>query len=68
MSERHKTVHDPLKWGWCYHNREDPRVWAPKKNSAAGFTLNFAHRQAYAILVLLLIAPIMIVLLIELLK
>lgn len=44
------------------------RACGHRKNSAAGFTLNFAHRQAYAILVLLLIAPIMIVLLIELLK
>ncbi len=47
--------------------RRSARV-GTEKNSAAGFTLNFAHRQAYAILLLLLIAPIMIVLLIELLK
>jgi hypothetical protein len=43
------------KWG-LYVCREDPRVIVPKKPRWAGRTLNFAHRQAYGVLFVTLLA------------
>jgi uncharacterized membrane protein len=55
------------KWGWCFWNPDDERVWVPKKDPATGFTLNFAHRQAYAFLFLILLGPALVIFLIWLL-
>lgn len=35
------------KWGMFYVNKQDPRVWLPKRNPVMGWTLNFAHRSSY---------------------
>jgi uncharacterized membrane protein len=47
-------------WGIFYVNAEDPALWVPKR-LGLGWTLNFAHGLSWAILVLLLLTPIVIV-------
>lgn len=34
-------------WGLIYNNAADPNVWVPKKYGR-GWTLNFAHTEAWA--------------------
>jgi len=40
---------DPNNWIWgvFYFNKNDPRVFLPKRNPAFGITVNFARPQAY---------------------
>lgn len=42
------------KWGFIYVNPDDPKIMVPKRNPWMGWTVNFAHWQAYAILALIL--------------
>ncbi|MEY4595050.1 MAG: hypothetical protein RIQ47_1460 [Bacteroidota bacterium] len=54
------------KWGVFYVNKEDPRVWLPKRNPVMGWTLNFAHRSSYWWLFGLTFIPLIPVLLVAL--
>lgn len=50
---------DPGNWVWgiFYFNKNDKRLFLPKRNPAFGITVNFANPQAYlfiAALILLL--------------
>lgn len=49
--------------GLFYCNPRDPRVWLPKL-AGLGYTLNFAHRQAWWWLAVLLVLPLLGVLLV----
>ncbi|MCX6353154.1 MAG: DUF5808 domain-containing protein [Bacteroidetes bacterium] len=31
------------KWGMFYFNREDKRIFPPKRNESMGYTINFAN-------------------------
>ena len=31
------------KWGWVYYNKEDKRIFPPKRNKYLGWTVNFAN-------------------------
>jgi uncharacterized membrane protein len=42
-----------------YVNPEDPRIWVPKR-VGLGWTLNFAHRLSWVMLILLL-APVLLI-------
>ena len=45
--------------GPFYFNRDDRRLFVPKRHGAAfGYTFNFARPLAYAILLALLVAPL----------
>lgn len=55
---------NPWKWAFIYYDKNDKRVWVPKRNPHAGFTLNFAQPQAYVMLSLVLLAPILVILLV----
>lgn len=50
-------VRQAYRWGLIYHNPEDARIWVPKL-VGIGWTLNFAHRQAWWMLLLLLTLPL----------
>ena len=51
----------PENWtGWLstYRSPRDTRLWVPKRNSAYGTTLNFAHRGAWWSLIGLFSVPL----------
>lgn len=48
------------KWFLFYYCKDDPRVIVPKRPKWMGRTLNFAHKKAYAMLVLTLLIPLLI--------
>ena len=43
------------KWGIFYVNREDPKLFVPKRYGI-GYTLNFGNRWSWAVLTLILFA------------
>ncbi len=49
--------------GLIYHNSQDPRVWVPKITSF-GYTLNFAHRRSWLLLLAILAVPMCVVLMV----
>jgi uncharacterized membrane protein len=46
--------------GIIYKNPDDPRLWVPKI-SGLGYTLNFAHRWAWPIMIAFLAIPLAVV-------
>jgi uncharacterized membrane protein len=51
----------PENWtGWLgtYRSERDERTWVPKRNPVMGWTLNFAHRNAWWWLLGPLIVPL----------
>ena len=46
--------HEPRHWrgGWLhiYANRDDPRLWVPKRRPGIGWTLNLLHPRARLVL------------------
>ena len=52
---------DHYRFGLIYNNPRDPSVWVPRIGGM-GLTLNFAHKKAYAWLMLLLFVPFLIIL------
>ncbi len=53
---------DPSNWRafGFYFNPRDPRVWLPKRFPVMGWTLNFAHQQAWWWLIALLSLPLLL--------
>lgn len=51
------------KGGLFYVNAQDPALWVPKR-LGIGYTLNFARREAWAVLGLILSIPLVILLLV----
>ena len=50
---------NPLNWrGVFYVAPRDPRLWVPKRPPGIGWTLNFARRASWLVLVLLLGVPL----------
>ncbi|QDU90986.1 hypothetical protein Pla175_44010 [Pirellulimonas nuda] len=50
----------PSNWRWgVYRSRRDTRVWVSKQRKWAGWTLNFAHRAAWAWLAALLLPALL---------
>lgn len=54
---KNKMSFDPIdnplnyKWGIFYFNRDDSRLIVPKKLRHLGWTLNFAHKTSYLLLI-----------------
>ena len=50
---RDEKRNDPWRGGWLglYVDREDPRLWVPKKRPGFGWTLNLGHPKARFVLV-----------------
>jgi uncharacterized membrane protein len=61
----HDPVDDPnnYKWNSFYFNREDPRILVPKRLRLLGWTFNFAHKESYMALVLLLVVVFILIIL-----
>ncbi|MBC5837090.1 DUF5808 domain-containing protein [Flavobacterium muglaense] len=51
-----KWHQDPNNWvlGIFYFNREDPRIFPPKRMAWAGWTVNFANPKSVGVLLALL--------------
>jgi uncharacterized membrane protein len=45
------------KWGMFYFNREDKRIFPPKKKEAMGWTVNFANPTSILTLIALCAVP-----------
>ena len=46
------------KWGLFYYNKEDKRIFPPKRMPAFGWTINFGNKKsifAFVVLILMLI-------------
>lgn len=52
-------------WGIFYYNKDDIRIFPPKKNPAFGWTVNFANPKSILALVLFLVFLASVILLIE---
>lgn len=48
------------KWGLFYYNKEDKRIFPPKRNKLLGYTVNFANRLSIWVFIVLLVLVIMI--------
>ena len=44
------------KWGIFYYNKDDKRIFPPKRNPAFGWTVNFANPKSVFVLILMSIA------------
>lgn len=60
--ENDRMINDPMnyKWGVFYFNRKDPRIVVPKRHKMMGWTLNFAHRNYFLILLGIIVLSIII--------
>jgi hypothetical protein len=49
-----KWLHDSNNWklNFFYYNKEDKRIFPPKKNPALGWTVNFANKKSLVIFLL----------------
>lgn len=47
---------DPNNWkyGIFYYNKEDKRIFPPKRFAAMGFTINFANKKSIAFMLLIM--------------
>ncbi len=43
------------KWGIFYYNRNDKRIFPPKRNKSLGWTTNFANPTSIFALILILV-------------
>ena len=43
---------DNWKWGWAYYNKEDKRIFPPKRHKYLGWTVNFANPMSIITLLL----------------
>ncbi|WP_066333894.1 DUF5808 domain-containing protein [Flavobacterium crassostreae] len=48
-----KWHQDPKNWilGFLYYNKEDPRIFPPKRTSWTGWTVNFANPKSIGFLI-----------------
>lgn len=62
-----KWLHDPNNWKWdfFYYNKEDKRIFPPKKNPAMGFTVNFANKKSILFFLLWITVSIAVIKLIQ---
>jgi uncharacterized membrane protein len=60
----HDPVDDPnnYKWKSFYFNRKDPRILVPKRLRILGWTFNFAHKESYLAVLLLLVVCLILIL------
>ncbi len=58
---------DPDNWVWglFYYNKEDSRIFAPKKIREMGFTINFANPNSVLSIVLILAFMVFIAFVLE---
>jgi len=46
----------PWRFGIFYYDRDDQRLWVPKRIAALGWTVNFAHPGSWIILAAIFMA------------
>jgi uncharacterized membrane protein len=53
------------KWGFFYYNKEDKRLFPPKRNEKLGFTVNFANPKSvfwFIVFLILILIPVVLIL------
>jgi uncharacterized membrane protein len=52
-----KWHQDPSNWrlGVFYYNKEDKRIFPPKRFKALGWTVNFANPRSYGFFIIILV-------------
>ena len=45
------------RWGIMYNNSNDLAIWAEKR-AGLGWTLNFAHKESWFIIIMILAIPV----------
>jgi uncharacterized membrane protein len=60
--QQEQWLQNPNCWklGIFYFNKEDKRIFPPKRIKQMGWTINFAHWQAWFILFIIFLVPILI--------
>lgn len=53
------------KWGMFYYNKDDKRIFPPKRIAWMGFTVNFANRNSVLFFIIFLAFFLFIVFIIE---
>jgi uncharacterized membrane protein len=48
---------DNYKLGIIYYNKADHRFMVPKFDKARGYTINFAHKRSYGVVLLIISIP-----------
>ncbi len=57
MNEFDRQNNDLWKWGIVYYNPNDPSVCVEKR-FGIGWTLNFAHKESWFIIMMILAIPV----------
>ena len=57
MSDFNKENDEFWKWGIMYNNPNDPAIWVEKR-VGIGWTLNFAHKESWVIIFMILAIPL----------
>ncbi|HET6225040.1 MAG TPA: DUF5808 domain-containing protein [Bacteroidia bacterium] len=57
MNTNSNNNYDPSKWkyGIFYYNKEDKRLWVPKRVPWTGFTLNFANPYSHVVMAIIIL-------------
>ncbi len=66
--EKNTEINNSKNWilGVFYYNKEDKRIFPPKKNGAFGFTVNFANPRSvlcFILFLILILVPVFLILL-----
>ncbi len=56
---------DNWKWGTIYYNKEDKRLFPPKRTPMFGWTINFANAWSIIAMVILILAIVGLVMMIQ---
>jgi uncharacterized membrane protein len=57
MSDFNTENDEFWKWGIMYNNPNDPTIWVEKR-VGIGWTLNFAHKESWVIIFMILAIPL----------
>lgn len=61
--KHHQWHNDPSNWIWgvFYYNREDKRIFIPKRIPVMGWTINFANATSILVMTAIVIAVIILI-------
>jgi uncharacterized membrane protein len=57
MNDFNRQNDEFWKWGIIYFNPSDPSIWIEKR-IGIGWTLNFAHKESWFIMMMILAIPV----------
>lgn len=57
MNDFNRQNDEFWRWGIFYYNPNDPAIWVDKR-TGLGWTLNFAHKESWVIIFIILAIPV----------